>query len=182
MIPQLEEKVGTILDIILCVIVLCFVISGFRIGLIRSLIELVGYLFAVIASVVLANRLTGAVYTYFFNAKTVNMLDYAIVKVITTAVIFVLLQLLVRLVSNALDTVCRLPVLHQVNSLLGGVFGLLKGVLVVFLFCAALQLLLPLITAKYPNITQKEIGRSCIYQYATVNNPIYRLYQDQAEI
>ena len=178
----MEEKVGTILDVILCVIILCFVISGFRVGLVRSLVELVGYLFAVIASVVLANRLTGVVCTYFFQAKPVNMLDYAIARVITTAVIFVLLQLLVRLVSNALNTVCSLPILHQVNSLLGGVFGLLKGVLVVFLLCAVLQLMMPLITAKYPNITQKEIGKSCIYRYSYANNPIYKLYQDQAEI
>lgn len=173
---------GTILDIILCIIVLCFVVSGFRIGLVRSLIELVGYLFAVIASVVLANRLTGAVYTYFFRITAVDMLNYAIAKVVVTAVIFVLLQLLVRLVSNALDAVFRLPVLHLANSLLGGVFGLFKGVLVVFLLCAVLQLMLPLITAKYPNITQKEIDKSCIYQYTYVNNPIYKLYQDQAEI
>lgn len=173
---------GTLLDVILCIIVLCFIVSGFRIGLIRSLIELVGYLFAVIASVVLANRLTGSVYTYFFNTQTVNMLDYTIAKVITTAVIFVLLQLLVRVVANALDTVFKLPVLHLANSLLGGVFGLLKGVIVVFLLCAALQLMLPLIMAKYPNITQKEIGRSCIYQYSYVNNPIYRLFETQTEI
>lgn len=173
---------GTILDVILCVIVLCFVISGYRVGLVRSLIELVGYLVAVIASVVLANRLTGVVYTYFFKLTAVDMLNYAIAKVVTTAVIFVLLRLLVRTVATALDAVCRLPILHLANSVLGGVFGFLKGVLVVFLLCAVLQLMLPLITAKYPNITQKEIGKSCIYQYTYVNNPIYKLYQDRAEI
>lgn len=168
---------GIVLDIILSVIILCFIISGFKIGLVRSLIELVGFLFALVASMVLANRFTGAVCEWFFKTKTVDALNYTIARVITTAVIFVLLQLLVRLVSNALDTVCRLPILHQVNSLLGGIFGLFKGVLVVFLLCAALQLMLPLITVKYPNITQKEIGRSCIYQYSYVNNPIYKLYQ-----
>lgn len=168
---------GTILDIILCVIALCFIIPGFRIGFVRSLVELVGSIFAIVASIALANRFIPAVCTFLFKTASVDALDYAIAKVITTAIIYVLLQMLVRLVSRALDTVCRLPILHQVNSLLGGVFGLLKGVLVVFLLCAVLQLTLPLISAKYPSVTKQKISQSRIYQYVYVNNPIYKLFQ-----
>lgn len=168
---------GTILDVILLVVILGFVISGFKIGLVRSLVELVGYVFAVMASVTLASRFTGLVGSLIFHSKTQNILQLAITKVLTTVLLFVLLQMLVRMIAGALDTVFRLPVLHQVNSLLGGVFGLFKGVLVVFLLCAALQLMLPLLIEKYPEFAQNQIGRSCIYQYTYVNNPIYKLYQ-----
>ena len=168
---------GTILDIILCVIALCFVISGLKIGLVRSLVELVGWIFAIIASVMLSNRFVPAVCMLLFKTKSVDVLNYAIARVITTVVIFVLLQLLVRLVANALDAIFRLPILHQVNSLLGGILGLLKGVLLVFVFCAILQLTLPLIAAKYPNITKQKVSESRIYQYVYVNNPIYKLFQ-----
>jgi uncharacterized membrane protein required for colicin V production len=172
-----EEKVGTIIDIILCVIALFFVIPGFRIGFVRSLVELVGSIFAMIASIMLANRFIPMVSVFLFQNKSTDLLNYAIAKVITTVVIYMLFQLLIRLLSRALDTICKLPILHQVNSLLGGVFGLLKGCLVVFLLCAVMQLTLPLITAKYPAVTKQKISQSRIYQYVYVNNPIYQLFQ-----
>lgn len=168
---------GTILDIILCIIILCFVFSGIKTGFVRSLIDLIGTILAIVISVVLSNRFAGIIYGYFMVKNSSGVLDYAIAKVIITAALFFLLQLLVRFVAGALDAVFRVPVLHQINAALGGVIGLVKGVAVVFLLCAALQLLLPLITAKYPQITPKEIGKSYIYQTSYVNNPIYRLFE-----
>lgn len=168
---------GTILDIILGVVILCFLFSGLKIGLVRSLTELVGSVLAVIVSVSLANQFTAFVYPFIWNMKAANALNYAVARVLTTILLFVLLQMLVRFLALALDAIFRIPVLHQVNSLLGGVFGLLKGVLVVFLLCAALQLTLPLITMRYPHITEKEVSKSYIYQYTYANNPIYNMYE-----
>ncbi len=168
---------GTILDVILCVIVLCFIISGFKIGLVRSLVELIGYIFAIIAAVVLSDFLADWAGTYLTKLRPVTVLSHTVIKIICMIVIFVILQLLIQLASRALDAVCRLPVLHQANSLLGGVFGLAKGVLVVFLICAVLQLTLPIITVKFPNIKEKEISQSNIYKYLYINNPVYLLYQ-----
>ena len=45
---------GLVLDAVFAAIVLCFVVAGYRAGLMRTLVEFVGYLFAVVASVVLA--------------------------------------------------------------------------------------------------------------------------------
>lgn len=170
---------GTVFDIIFAVILLGFVISGFRAGLIRSLVGLVGSVFAVVAAIALANRFSGLIASWMFRGRTGNILELALAKVAATVLIFVLLHILINMIIGALDTVFRLPVLHQVNMLFGGVFGLLKGVLVVFLLCAVLQLAAPAIAMKYPELSQKEIGQSCIYQIATANNPIYSLYQTE---
>lgn len=167
---------GTILDIILGVVILLFVFSGLKIGLVRSLVELIGSVLAVVASVALANQFTAFLYPFVWKEKAPGALDSAVTRVLATVLLFILLQMLVRVVASALDAVFRIPVLHQVNTLLGGVFGLLKGVLVVFLICAALQLTLPLITAKYPHVTEKEVAKSYIYQYTYANNPIYNMY------
>ena len=45
---------GLVLDAAFAAIVLCFIVAGYRAGLRRTLVEFVGYLFAVVASVVLA--------------------------------------------------------------------------------------------------------------------------------
>lgn len=167
---------GTILDIILCVIAVCFIISGFMIGFVRSLVELIGYIIAIVAAFMLSDSLATVAGKYLLRSNPTG-LSHIVVKVICMVVIFVILQLVTRLIARALDTVFKLPVLHQVNSLLGGVFGLVKGVLAVFFICAILQLMLPIVSAALPNIKANELSKSSIYAYLYVNNPIYLLYQ-----
>lgn len=168
---------GTILDVTFCVIALCFVISGFKIGFVRSLVGLVGSVFAIAAAIVLSNYLTGAICLYLAKLSPVTVFGRAAVKIISILVLFVILQLLVQMVSRALDAVFSLPLLHGVNSLLGGVFGLVKGAVAVVVLCAVLQLSLPFLTAKFPQINEKEITQSNIYKYVYIHNPVYLLYQ-----
>jgi membrane protein required for colicin V production len=168
---------GTILDIVLCIVIFCFTFSGLKIGLVRSLVELVGSILSVIGAVLLANYFTSFVFQVIWNKQPSGALDNAVARVLATVILFALLQIVVHFLANALDALFRIPVLHQINALLGGVLGLLKGVVVVFLLCAALQLTLPLITEKYPHITQEELSKSYIYQYTYANNPVYNMYQ-----
>ena len=168
---------GAVLDILLCIIALCFVVSGFRIGLVRSLAELIGYFFAIAAAFALSDYVTAAVCGYLNKQQAVTPLDRTFIKVISILIVFIVLQILVQMAARALDTVCRLPVLHAINSLLGGVLGLFKGVLVVLVLCALLRFALPFISAKFPQIKEKEINQSNIYKYADTINPVYLLYQ-----
>lgn len=165
---------GTITDALLCVLVLCFVIAGFQIGLVRSIVELVGYVVSVIASISLSDRAAGIIGTYLKKLIPKMELNQIILKIISMLLIFVVLQILVRLISNALNTVCRLPVLHQVNFLLGGVFGFVKGIAAVFLVCTILRLALPLIAPKYGDLN-KEISHSSIYKYFCTIDPVVLL-------
>ena len=54
-------------------------------------------------------------------------LSWGVVYVIA----FLVILLLWNLISKALDLVAKLPVLHFFNRLLGGAFGLIKGVIIV---------------------------------------------------
>lgn len=170
---------GTILDVAFIILALSFAAPGYHRGFVRSLVEFVGSIAAVVASGLLANRFIPIVYVYLFKSESVNTINYALARGIAMVAAYVLLQMVIRLIAGSLDAVCKLPLLHGLNSLLGGAFGLLKGALAVFLLCAVLQLMLPFITAKYPQITQTEIDKSCIYHYVYVNNPIYKLFQTQ---
>ncbi|MBW7571331.1 CvpA family protein [Caproiciproducens faecalis] len=168
---------GTIFDVAFCAIALYFVISGFKIGFVRSLVGLVGSVFAIGAAIVLSNYLTGAVCIYLAKLSPVTMFGRTAVKVISIMVLFVIFQLLVQMTSRALDAVCKLPLLHGVNSLLGGVFGLVRGAVAVVVICAVLQLSLPFLTAKFPQIPKDGVAQSNIYKYVYAHNPVYLLYQ-----
>ena len=62
---------------------------------------------------------------------------YLLVKTIVQAVVFLLsflaLMLLLRLLTRALDELCALPVLLQINMLGGAAFSLVEGALLLFL-------------------------------------------------
>ena len=70
----------------------------------------------------------------------------AVLNVLSFIVCFVALMLVFHVVLNFLKVVFRFPVLKQLNSLAGGIFGLLRGVLLCFVAFA----LLPLIQTMVP--------------------------------
>ena len=131
---------GLVLDAVFAAIVLCFVVAGYRAGLMRTLVEFVGYLFAVVASVVLAGLVADVLADLFLQARAPSPTEYYFLRVIATAIVFVLLQMLVRMIASAVSAVCRLPLLHTADSLLGCLFGAFKGVVVVLLLCSFVQL------------------------------------------
>lgn len=69
---------------------------------------------------------------------------YAVVYVVS----FLLLLVLLRLVLSPLHLFTRLPVVHGINGLLGGILGLVKGALLLFLAVWVLQKLQFLVTAE----------------------------------
>lgn len=70
----------------------------------------------------------------------------SIVYIVVFALSFLLLVILLTLLLRALDLVARLPGLNFFNQLGGGVIGLVKGVIVLYVVIACLRLFSGLIT------------------------------------
>ena len=86
---------------------------------------------------------------------------YAVVYVVS----FLLLLLLLRLVLTPLHLFTKLPVVHGVNALLGGVLGLVKAALLLFLAVWVLQKLQLLVT---PELVNKTV----LLKFFAQNSPI----------
>ena len=86
---------------------------------------------------------------------------YAVVYVVS----FLLLLLLLRLVLTPLHLFTKLPVVHGVNALLGGVLGLVKCALLLFLAVWVLQKLQLLVT---PELVSKTV----LLKFFAQNSPI----------
>ncbi|MDD5952685.1 MAG: CvpA family protein [Oscillospiraceae bacterium] len=67
-----------------------------------------------------------------------------LLMVLLTIVLFLVFLLIVRLLLRLLDRVTHVPVLRQVNGLLGFLLGMCKGLLIVWLLCILTTALLPL--------------------------------------
>ena len=72
-------------------------------------------------------------------------LAWSIAEVVASVLVFVVAFLLITvawfLLSHALDLAARLPIINGLNRLLGGLFGLLEGMLLLFLIAWALRLM-----------------------------------------
>ena len=105
---------------------------------------------------------------------TADLISPAVIwllQLLLTVILFFILVILVRLVIKLIGNVFRLPVLRQVDGILGGLFGIFKGVVYIFLVCILLQLLMPVIGNSSEPMKQV-LDNSFIYQFIFYNNPI----------
>ena len=102
----------------------------------------------------------------------ITPLCVAVLQLVAFLVLFLVLFLIIRLLGKAIDTVfSSIPVIKQINGLLGGVLGFAEGVLVLFVLCFGLQLYMTL-TGANSLITTEHIQQTYLLEWAMNNNPI----------
>lgn len=93
----------------------------------------------------------------------------AVAEVVAGVLVFVVAFLVITvawfLLSRVLDLAARLPVLHGLNRLLGGLFGLLKGALVLFLAAWVVRLLGNV-------IPQETVEQTVLLRFFCTTNPL----------
>jgi membrane protein required for colicin V production len=108
------------IDIVLLVLLVISTITGFRQGLIKSVLSLIG----VIAGIVLASNFyepLAKVFGFIGNEDTANIVAFILILV----VVIIAASLLAKL----LDSIIKAVMLGWVNRIGGAVFGLLMGVI-----------------------------------------------------
>lgn len=135
---------GVVLDVILIALGILCVVTGFISGAVRSLIGLAGLVVGAWLAPGAGKWIAG-----LFTPG--DLLGRAFLQIVCTIAAFLVILFLVRLAGKLLDMVCKLPVLHLINRLLGGAVGAVKGVLLVLVLSMLLQFLLPVLAQKYPD-------------------------------
>lgn len=93
-------------------------------------------------------------------------------KVLAVIVLFSLFMVLVRIGANVLSTAFHLPMLGAVNSLLGGVFGLLLAVVSIWIVLAAVQVFTPMLAADTQAQVQNTLRQSYVAGLIVSWNPL----------
>ncbi len=86
-------------------------------------------------------------------ARRLTML---MLRIISIVILFILIRLLLAAAFTILNTVTKLPLLSQANRLLGGLFGVINSLAIIYIACAVLSLL-PLNDRLYDLINQSYI-------------------------
>lgn len=99
----------------------------------------------------------------------------ALIQAILCIVIFTVGLFLVRRIAKLVNAAMKVPVLHGVNSFLGGALGFLKGSVVILLICGVLYLLAPSVSAVGDLLKPETLDKTLIFKYIYNGNPILAL-------
>ncbi|MDX5483551.1 CvpA family protein [Bacillus pumilus] len=137
------------IDIIILFLLLMGTLVGLKRGFILQFIKLISFVVSILVASMfyqsLAPQLTwipapnfsgGQAQHAFFSGN----LETAYYNTIAFIILFILTKILLAIIGGLLTTIASIPVIKQVNKLLGGVLGFLETYLFVFilLFVAAL--------------------------------------------
>ena len=121
----------------------------------------------------LETNLTNQVYASSGVTTVADYINQTIVQaginILCFLICFVVLYIVLSIVINAIKAVFRLPLLKQLDWLVGGVFGFLRGVLI----CAAAFTLVPLVMTVVPvDAVSELIDQSVLARVFAENNLI----------
>ncbi len=85
--------------------------------------------------------------------------------------LFLVLSLIMRLLARALERAVDLPVVRNINRLLGGAIGLLRGGITALVLVTALQMLMTAVGETFP-VSQETVSRTVLVSWVADHNPL----------
>ena len=73
-----------------------------------------------------------------FNDYIARALTDMLIKAISFVIIFIILTIGLKVISEMLNVISRLPVIKDVNKITGGCVGLLEGIVIIWVLCILL--------------------------------------------
>lgn len=137
-----------LLDGLILLLLIGGLFSGYKKGLIKGTVSLIGMLAAVVVAWKLSPDLGPALMEIIPLPETVSdsslplfFLEKPIYMALAFVLLFLVTRLLFSIVANILTAVADLPVLAQINGLGGALVGFLKALLLIFVAVNLLHIL-----------------------------------------
>ena len=142
-----------ILDIILLVILAYFALKGFKDGFILSVINVLLLLISLFLAVLYVNEFSNFLSSYLY------LLGDSTVDIIAFSVLFLIIFIAFSFVANILKIVNKIPLVGFLNKVLGALFGLIKGILILSILVFLFNMYRP------KDLFEKELQNSNVYSY-----------------
>lgn len=92
-----------------------------------------------------------------------NSFSTAIIETACFLIIFIVVKIVLKFVTVLADLIAKLPILKQFNELGGTIYGVLEGLLIVFVIFAIISLVSPLMDASILNNINESVLGSWFY-------------------
>lgn len=95
-----------------------------------------------------------------------------LIETVTLLLIFLIVKIALRFVTALTDLITKLPLLKQVNKLGGTVYGIIKGIILVYTILAVVYLITPLLQNNIAENINKSIITETLYNNNLILNVI----------
>lgn len=92
-----------------------------------------------------------------------NTTTIKIIEVCTVLVLYIIARIALKFVAALGDLIAKIPILKQFNKLGGTIFGLIKGLLIVYVILAVVYLISPLLKENTSNKIEKSMLTKNMY-------------------
>lgn len=110
-------------------------------------------------------------------ADALSPVFVSFLKVLAVIVLFMLFTMLVRVLANLVASVFRLPVLRQLDGLLGGVFGFLLALVAMWILVSAVQVFIPMLAAGARADLEEALDHSLLAGLLIKSNPMGTMFR-----
>lgn len=131
------------LDIIILVVLLFFALRGYHSGLVKQLINLLGFVIAIFAAYLFYDKLAPVLSQWIpfpeFNNGTLELfsqtfdIEIMFYNALAFVIIFIAVKLILWVLGITLNMFAKLPIISTLNKLSGLVIGLAQGLLIILL-------------------------------------------------
>ncbi len=142
---ELNESMVIVLNITALLLAIYFIFQGFRKGLLRSLLSLVGTVVSFYLSWMLSEHI-GNAFPLIKNTSTDILIQQMSSEIYTFAnrviwfvIVFIVLRIVCFILDLILQTIHKIPGVHVVSSVLGMLFGLIETVVWILLLCIFIE-------------------------------------------
>lgn len=102
-----------------------------------------------------------------------NTFAIKLIEVCVLILIFIVIKIILRFITALADLITKLPILKQANKLGGTVYGLIRGIFIVYVLLAAIYLVSPLMNKNVTNTINDSIITKQIYNNNVLLNIIF---------
>lgn len=110
-------------------------------------------------------------------ADSLSPVFISFLKVLAVIVLFALFMILVRVLADMVAGVFRLPMLRQLNSALGGLFGFLLALVSVWIAVSAIQVFTPMLAAEAQADVELVLDHSLLAGLIVRMNPLGAMFR-----
>lgn len=95
----------------------------------------------------------------------------SLIVFIVMVLVFIALKILINMLSSALGLIAKLPIVSQINSLAGAVFGAAEGIVIVVFIVFVIRLITPMLSNVPELLEEENINETILY--SQINNMLY---------
>lgn len=142
---ELNESIVIVLNLCALLLAIYFIFQGFRKGILRSLLSLVGTILCFYLSWMLSEHI-GNAFPLIQNTSTDILIQQMSGEIYTFAnrviwfvIVFIILRIICFVLDFILKSIHKIPGVHFVSSILGMLFGLVETVVWILLLCIFIE-------------------------------------------